>query len=301
MPTKTVDLGSVIGPQGPEGPQGPAGETGPRGPIGEIPTAITTGTGSAYVATVDGIDALTNGLMLTIIPHTVSTSMTPTLNVNGLGAKGIRRQQSTTTAGAISGASTSWLTANKPVLLQYDGAYWVVVGKEQPVLSDASGTLPVNKGGTGKTSWTPNRLPYPSGSTTFAQLPFPTEESVLTQDTSGAPYWTGIAELLSAGNLSGILPISKGGTGATTAAAALHALIGGSTALTADDLAEGDMIAIDDVSGATGKKVTLAELVSYLSVFLGGSKRKYGNDPGQISTFELFMNGFNPNYNGFGG
>lgn len=32
-----------------------------------------------------------------------------------------------------------------------------------------------------------------------------------------------------------------------------------------------------------------------------GTKRKYGNGPGQISTFELYMNGFNPNYNGFGG
>lgn len=27
---------------------------------------------------------------------------------------------------------------------------------------------------------------------------------------------------------------------------------------------------------------------------------KYGNEPGQISTFELFMMGFNPMYNGGG-
>lgn len=158
-----------------------------------IQSATTTGTGAAYVATVEGVEALTNGLMISIIPHVVSTSTTPTLNINGLGAKGIRRQQSTTTAGTTAGPSASWLTANKPVLLQYNGTYWVVVGKEQTVLSDASGTLPVSKGGMGKTSWAANQLIYPSAGTTFSQLPCPTDAgSVLMQDPSGAPYWSKI-------------------------------------------------------------------------------------------------------------
>lgn len=34
MAIKTVDLGSVIGPQGPQGPQGPKGDTGAQGPQG---------------------------------------------------------------------------------------------------------------------------------------------------------------------------------------------------------------------------------------------------------------------------
>lgn len=178
-----------------------------------IPSATTTGTGAAYVATVEGVEALTNGLMIIITPHVVSTSTTPTLNVNSLGAKGIRRQQSTTTAGTTAGPSASWLTANKPLLLQYNGTYWVVLGKEQPVLSDASGTL----------------------------------------------------------------PMSKGGTGATTAAAAIHALINGLTALTATDLADGDTIALDDASGATGKKVTMANLVAYLSGLMGGARIQTGS------------------------
>ena len=60
-------------------------------------------------------------------------------------------------------------------------------------------TIPVNKGGTGKTSWTANRLIYPSGSATFSQLAFPSSSgSVLRQGTSGGPYWTSIADLIAA-------------------------------------------------------------------------------------------------------
>lgn len=178
-----------------------------------IPTVATTGTGAAYVATVEGITALTTGLMITVIPHVVSTSTTPTLNVNGLGAKQIRRQLSTSTAGTTAGSSASWLTANKPVLLQYNGTYWIAQGKEQPMASDMSGTL----------------------------------------------------------------PLSNGGTGATTAAAALHALINGVTALTASNLADGDMLALDDVSDATGKKISMAALVAYLSGRMGGAKIQTGS------------------------
>lgn len=60
-------------------------------------------------------------------------------------------------------------------------------------------TVPVTRGGTGKTAWTANRIPYLSGSTAFTQLPHPTAAgSFLRQNTSGAPYWTAPAELRSA-------------------------------------------------------------------------------------------------------
>lgn len=59
-----------------------------------------------------------------------------------------------------------------------------------------SGTLGVARGGTGKSSWTANRLVYPSASTTMTQLAFPSVAgSVLRQGTSGAPYWTSINDL----------------------------------------------------------------------------------------------------------
>lgn len=58
-----------------------------------------------------------------------------------------------------------------------------------------SGTLGVARGGTGKGSWTANRLLYPSGSTTLAQLAFPTQSGMfLRQGTSGAPYWGTVSE-----------------------------------------------------------------------------------------------------------
>lgn len=172
------------------------------------PVVTTAGSGSAYTATVSGITALKAGMMLTIIPHVASASTTPTLNVNSLGAYGIRRQQSTYTTGTTAGYTTTWLTANKPVLLQFDGTYWVAVGKEQPMAADLNGTLTVAKGGTGKTSWTTNRLIYPSSTTAFTQMAAPSANgSVLMQDTSGAPYWSPSSDM--GGDKVGDIKITK--------------------------------------------------------------------------------------------
>lgn len=55
-------------------------------------------------------------------------------------------------------------------------------------------------------------------------------------------------------------PISEGGTGATNAGAGLYALVNGSAALTAANLADGDYLPVGDVSARTGKKMTVAEL-----------------------------------------
>lgn len=50
--------------------------------------------------------------------------------------------------------------------------------------------LSVAKGGTGKSSWSANRLIYPSAATTLAQLEFPSQSGAfLKQNTSGSPYW----------------------------------------------------------------------------------------------------------------
>ena len=78
-------------------------------------------------------------------------------------------------------------------------------------------TIAVNKGGTGKTSWTANRLIYPSASATLAQLAFPSVAgSVLRQGTSGAPYWTSLQDLVAALGDAGGVRIATGsytGTG----------------------------------------------------------------------------------------
>lgn len=162
-----------------------------------LPYPVNTfGSGSAYTATIDGITTLTKGLLITIIPHTSSTSVSPTLNLNGLGAKTIKRRYSYTNNSTSDGQSSNWLTSAKPQLLQYDGTYWIAIGANKPYGPDMYGTVGVSTGGTGKTSWTSYRLIYPSGTTTLTQLAFPSiSGSVLRQGTSGAPYWTAPTDL----------------------------------------------------------------------------------------------------------
>lgn len=115
-------------------------------------SVTTAGTGAAYTAAVDGITELKAGLRISIVPHTVSTSTTPTLNVNGLGAKGIRRRLSSSAASLQGGYAASWLASGKPFTLTYDGTYWVVEGLTKPDAKDLSEPVPVSKGGTGAAS-----------------------------------------------------------------------------------------------------------------------------------------------------
>lgn len=101
---------------------------------------ITEGTGAAYTATVSGITALTAGVQFIMVPHTVSTSTTPTLNVNGLGAKGIRRRLSNLSTSVQAGYSASWLGSGKAYTLTYDSSYWIVEGMSKPAVADLYGT-----------------------------------------------------------------------------------------------------------------------------------------------------------------
>lgn len=85
----------------------------------------TAGTGAAYTASVEGITALVAGASFIMLPHTFSTVASPTLNVNGLGAKAIRRGVSNNSITTVASALPDWLGANKPVRVTYNGLYWV--------------------------------------------------------------------------------------------------------------------------------------------------------------------------------
>ena len=117
-----------------------------------LPVVTTTGDGAAYTATVPGITALTAGASFIMVPHTSSTSTTPTLNANGLGAKKLYRRNSMANNNFSPGFSTSWLVNGWPCLVIYTGTYWVVEGLTQPSVSDLQGTVAANQGGTGVTS-----------------------------------------------------------------------------------------------------------------------------------------------------
>lgn len=108
----------------------------------------TEGTGAAYTATVDGITALEAGISFTMIPHVTTTSLTPTLNVNGLGAKKLRRPISSNTGITYDNTASNWLFGDKPIQVTYDGTYWVVTSLTRPDAGDLIGKVRVEHGGT---------------------------------------------------------------------------------------------------------------------------------------------------------
>jgi hypothetical protein len=100
----------------------------------------TAGTGAEYTASVNDL-TLVAGASFVMVPHTVSTSTAPTLNVNSLGAKNIRMRISSSTSSTTALPSASFLTANKPVRLMYDGTYWIIDDMVRPDANNTYGTL----------------------------------------------------------------------------------------------------------------------------------------------------------------
>jgi len=65
--------------------------------------------------------------------------------------------------------------------------------------------------------------------------------------------------------VTGTLSMKNGGTGAATAPAALYKLVNDSAMLDSGGIAETDLVPIGDVSASSGKKITLANLASFIS------------------------------------
>lgn len=136
---------------------------------GGIPIATTSGTGAAYTATISGMTTLTIGMTFMMIPHTVSTSTSPTLNVNSLGAKTIRRRISNATTSTAAGYNASWLSANKPIVVTYDGLFWIA-DIPKPSAADVSGTMGVSNGGTGKNTVTSGSFLIGNGTSAMTEM-----------------------------------------------------------------------------------------------------------------------------------
>ena len=58
-----------------------------------------------------------------------------------------------------------------------------------------SGTFNVARGGTGVSAWTAGRILYAQGATTLSQIAHPSEEAVLAQKATGAPYFIALSAL----------------------------------------------------------------------------------------------------------
>lgn len=76
------------------------------------------------------------------------------------------------------------------------------------------------------------------------------------------------------------VPLAKGGTGATTAPRALYELIRSSSSLISSTVATDDYFALQDTSAGTGKKMSLANLTTYLRNNLGGAQIATGSYAG---------------------
>ena len=113
-----------------------------------IHSGITTaGDGAAFTVTAPGITELVAGVSVNIIPHVSSTTTTPTLNVNNLGAKSIRRKISSGTSATVPGLAVAWLPSGKPINCVYDGTYWIATDLPKPNAGDLYGSVPVQLGG----------------------------------------------------------------------------------------------------------------------------------------------------------
>lgn len=119
---------------------------------GGTPNVAATSTdGVTYTATVPGWTSLVVGKSIIITPNIVSTNVSVKLNVNGLGDKYIRMRTGYNTSTTTNGAVASWLAANKPIEVMYDGTYWIA-DLQRTSANSISGTIKVENGGTGVTS-----------------------------------------------------------------------------------------------------------------------------------------------------
>lgn len=104
--------------------------------------------GVNYTATIPGITELYAGLRITVKLSKTTTSTSPKLNVNGLGAKNVRQSLSTNNFSTTTAGAASWLNAACPVTLVYNGTLWKT-DFARPSATYLYGKVPVESGGTG--------------------------------------------------------------------------------------------------------------------------------------------------------
>lgn len=144
--------------------------------------------GAAYIATVKGIKSLASGVNFVMVPNKNAAGDDVTLNVNGLGAKSVKRKLSNSPASTVTDSIEEQIRSGVPVRVTYNGSAWLVDDVYPNLTSGTYGTLPVASGGTGVTTPEAER------------------------------------DRLGLGNTTDAVPVANGGTGAATAAAALNNL-----------------------------------------------------------------------------
>ena len=185
------------GRNGVDGENGMPGLPGLDGKDGKHAYIFTsTGTGSAYIGSIDDYTEYKVGDMFVMIPHTAGTSTSPKLNINNLGSYSIQRRSQTYTMKSL--RTSGCIAAGLPELLVFTGSCFMALTQYQPYgSSDFYTSIAVSKGGTGRTSWGSNSLIYASGSTSLSYISAPYEDSVLVQNNGYSPYWKSTDKFMS--------------------------------------------------------------------------------------------------------
>jgi hypothetical protein len=155
-----------------------------------------TGTGAALSVGPLSADEVTAGTLT--VSHG-GTGQTAALTTGGV----VYSSSATAMASTAAGASTQVL---------HGGAApsWSAVS----LSSDVTGTLAVTSGGTGQTAaLTAGGVVYSSSTTAMASTPVGTAGQVLHSNAAAAPTWGSVAL---GSDVSGTLPVTRGGTGATS-------------------------------------------------------------------------------------
>jgi len=156
--------------------------------------------------------------------------------------------RTTVVASSNAGAKVTFPAGTKDVFVTYPAEYAAYVDGANIVPGTAS-TVPTTYGGTGQSSYTAGDLPYYASGTSLSKLGIGTSGYVL-KSTGSAPSWDAVSNVavttFSGGTtgltpasatagaitLAGTLALANGGTGKTTAPAALANLLGLTTTAT---------------------------------------------------------------------
>lgn len=187
VPTKTSDLTNDSDFQtGTQVGNAISAKAGLMVPYGYCTTGASTVAKTVTVS--PAVTELTTGLTIAVKMQYANTGSNPTLNVNDLGAKAIKRY-GTTAAGTS--AAANW-NANSVVMLTYDGTYWMLADWNNTTYSGMSDAEYQAGTGTSNRLITPARLkaaielhaPVQSvnGQTGAVTVNVPTKTSDLTND-----------------------------------------------------------------------------------------------------------------------
>lgn len=169
---------------------------------------VTSTDGVSYTGEVEGITKFYDGLSIRILPNIVSSTTSPTLNINNLGAVRIAMLSTLNNSEVVSPTLDSWLSAMRPVNVTLHqvrssstGAvinkYWIVDWRS-PSANSLYGTVPIASGGTGATDAETARKNLGTASTETITVSVGT--SWTKDTTNGGYYQTCTATSMKAGD-----------------------------------------------------------------------------------------------------